>query len=88
MTDASVLENDDYEPPEATPPVDIPSPIESPPFSPAPPESIPDAEEDTYELPSRPMTDNNDTGKPQVNNVSLLLTEVLSIFIGRSCQIC
>lgn len=33
-------ESDIYEPPEATPPVDMPSPIESPPFSPAPPEVI------------------------------------------------
>jgi hypothetical protein len=33
-------ESDQYEPPEATPPVDGSSPIESPPFSPAPPESV------------------------------------------------
>lgn len=38
-------ENDDYEPPEATPPADMPSPIESPPFSPAPPESVTDFEQ-------------------------------------------
>jgi hypothetical protein len=33
-------ESDNYEPPEATPPVDGPFPVESPPFSPAPPESV------------------------------------------------
>lgn len=33
-------DDDDYEPPEATPPVEVPSPVESPPFSPAPPESV------------------------------------------------
>ncbi|TVY33828.1 hypothetical protein LSUB1_G007417 [Lachnellula subtilissima] len=33
-------ESDNYEPPEATPAVDEPSPVESPPFSPAPPDVI------------------------------------------------
>jgi RNA recognition motif-containing protein len=37
-------ENDDYEPPEATRTVNAPSPIESPPFSPAPPDSVTDFE--------------------------------------------
>ena len=38
-------ENDDYEPPEATPRVNVPSPVDSPPFSPAPPESVADFEQ-------------------------------------------
>jgi hypothetical protein len=42
VLDTADRESDDYEPPEATPPVDAPSPIESPPFSPAPPATISD----------------------------------------------
>ena len=42
--------NDDYEPPETTPPIN--SPIESPPFSPAPPESVPDLEDFAYDAPA------------------------------------
>jgi RNA recognition motif-containing protein len=41
-------ENDDYEPPEATPPVDITSQVESSPFSPAPPESVTDFEQFSF----------------------------------------
>jgi len=40
MSDVPDGDSDNYEPPEATPPADIPSPIESPPFSPAPPDTV------------------------------------------------
>ncbi|KAK0105679.1 hypothetical protein ONS95_004206 [Cadophora gregata] len=39
-------ESDDYEPPEATPPIDERSALESPPFSPAPPEIISEVDND------------------------------------------
>jgi hypothetical protein len=40
ISDVPDRESDDYEPPEATPAIDMQGPIESPPFSPAPPETI------------------------------------------------
>ncbi|QSZ35032.1 hypothetical protein DSL72_007895 [Monilinia vaccinii-corymbosi] len=42
------VESDNYEPPEATPPVDETLSVESSPFSPAPPESVIDEPEDIY----------------------------------------
>jgi hypothetical protein len=44
ISDVPDAESDNYEPPEATPPVDAPSPIESSPFSPAPPDAAPESE--------------------------------------------
>jgi len=54
--DRSIVDDvheDDYEPPEAHEPIDTRSPIESPPFSPAPPESIHEIEEQSNDVNSR-----------------------------------
>jgi hypothetical protein len=56
-------ENDDYEPPDATPPVDV---VESPPFSPAPPESVANFERFSNDR-RRPVED-NDIEELQVNS--------------------
>lgn len=40
VPDSLDAESDNYEPPEATPPVDNPSPMDSPPFSPMPPDTL------------------------------------------------
>lgn len=48
-TDSDIIdgESDNYEPPEATPPLDMSSPVDSPPFSPAPPEPTTETSPDT-----------------------------------------
>ena len=79
----STIENDDddYEPPEATPPEDV---LESPPFSPAPPESVPDIEEFAYGTLGHPVQENhsageNDSGK-QVNGSVPHSIEVIHLY--------
>ncbi|ESZ95307.1 hypothetical protein SBOR_4304 [Sclerotinia borealis F-4128] len=46
LSEVADVESDNYEPPEATPPVDETLSIDSPPFSPAPPDSVIDEPED------------------------------------------
>ena len=86
----STIENDDddYEPPEATPPEDI---LESPPFSPASPEYVPDVEEFTCNTLGHPVQENhsvgeNDSGR-QVNGSVPRLIEVIQLY-EFSCWVC
>jgi hypothetical protein len=81
---AAIDNEDEYEPPEATPPID--SPVGSLPFSPAPPESVPDLEEFTYDTPAlghpaqeKHSIGESDSGK-QVNGSVPHLTEVMHLY--------
>lgn len=87
------IENeDDYEPPEATPP-DL---LESPPFSPAPPESLADGEEFIYDTPAlgHPSQENHPVEKKdsmkQVNGSVPHWNEVIHPygFLVRSANVC
>lgn len=66
-------ESDIYEPPEATPPVDRSSPIESPPFSPAPPESVskPAIVDDSIQVVDEPAQ--SDRGDDQNGSIPQLI---------------
>jgi hypothetical protein len=73
--------DDDYEPPDATPPVAALSPVGSPPFSPAPPEPVTeDIVPDNSAVSFPQATNENETEEhlPQPNGSVPLLTEVKS----------
>ena len=84
--DSAIDNEDEYEPPEATPPID--TPVGSPPFSPAPPGSVPDLEEFTYDTPAlgHPAQENHsiresDSGKPGDGSGSVPhLIEVMHLY--------
>jgi hypothetical protein len=82
VLDTADRESDDYEPPEATPPVDAPSPIESPPFSPAPPATISDHVDDvildvnSMQNSSRSANENTEETIPLANGTSPRIHEV------------
>ena len=65
-------ENDDYEPPDATPPIDIPSSVDSPTFSPAPPESVINFQHLLLDRGGLENTAENDEQELQVNACSAI----------------
>ena len=80
------MEDDDYEPPEATPPIDAPSPMGSPPFSPARPESISEFEQFSH---GRREDEEANARELKVNGSDPRLAEVQHSpggFLGRSAN--
>ena len=76
--DSAIDNEDEYEPPEATPPID--SLVGSSSLSPAPPESVPDLEEFTYDTPALGhLAQESDSGK-QGNGSAPHLIEVMHLY--------